>query len=242
MSAKYERVGSLLLANKEDFGWEWLCEQKPVRLNMRRANKFLLACILDDWQGANRAWGAARHFAEKMWRNPKDLWGRIRRFSESEWRGKKGKFKLHRFGPKHMRVWRIAGELMLRYGGDGRRLWRKRKPLDVLDSLVAMRFGPQVSRMVVGALFDTKHIRGRLDVKADRHVRRVLGRMFDGKGIEPGNVEQAVKIARKVYEPNPWKLDGPLFELGKNTCRPTKPKCAGCYLRPECKYGRRRVR
>jgi len=87
--------------------------------------------------------------------------------------------------------------------------------------------------MIVGALKDCGQISGKSDVKADVHVCRVLGRVFDGKETTPG---VAIKLARELNPDDPWQLDMPLWNLGQTKCDSTSPKCTDCYLVEDCKY------
>ena len=58
-----------------------------------------------------------------------------------------------------------------------------------------MGVGPQLSRMTVGVLHDTKQIEGAGELKADIHVRRVLGRVFTGDMV---SAEAALDIGREM--------------------------------------------
>ena len=96
-----------------------------------------------------------------------------------------------------------------------------------------MRVGPQLSRMTAGALHDTKQIIGAGELKADIHVRRVLGRVFTGDMV---SADTALGIAKEMMPRGSWKLDAQLFRLGKFTCKKTNPECGGCFLRAECRF------
>jgi len=73
-------------------------------------------------------------------------------------------------------------------------------PTGVLEQLNALKVGEQIARMVVGALIDTQQIVGSGDVKADIHVRRVLGRLLMGRMLNPG---EALEMTREM---NPQTL------------------------------------
>ncbi len=91
-----------------------------------------------------------------------------------------------------------------------------------MNRLIGMRVGPQISRMIVGAPYDTKQISGVGELKADIHVRRVLGRVFAGGEI---SADDAHRIANIMIPGKSWMIDAPLYLLGKSTCRPTNPDC-----------------
>ena len=68
------------------------------------------------------------------------------------------------------------------------------------------------------------------ELKADIHVRRVLGRVFTGDMV---SADAALDIAKGMMPRGSWKLDAQLFRLGKSTCKKTNPDCGGCFLRAE---------
>ena len=92
--------------------------------------------------------------------------------------------------------------------------------------------------MILGALQDTKQINTKkpLNVKADVHVRRVLGRVFQGDSCESA---EAIHLTNKMHPKNPWALDNPLYRLGKNLCSAKNPNCEECYLAEQCEYNKR---
>jgi endonuclease III len=93
--------------------------------------------------------------------------------------------------------------------------------------------------MIVGALRDSDQIKGDSgDVKADLHIRRVLGRAVYGEEIKASEATKAIQLARTLSA-DPWSLDLPLWNVGKSYCRPTNPSCESCYLRPHCDYHHR---
>ncbi len=118
----------------------------------------------------------------------------------------------------------------------------------VLDNLHKLRVGPQLSRMIVGALLDTEKIQLKkddegtadvtADVKVDIHVRRVLGRILEGKEYENSDESTVLEKTRGMYPQCPWRLDQPLFTLGKKLCKSSNPRCSECYMRKYCRYYR----
>ncbi len=232
---KHQRVCKLLLANRSSLadGWGPLSDFKGRRADKKSANKFMLACILDYQMPADVVWENARRFAEVDLGDPADLWEKIiaiRRWdSDAVWR----RYGLHRFPAGHKRVRRIGKEIVEHYQGDARKIWKNQAPDEILNRLNAMRVGPQISRMIVGALYDTKQISEAGELKADTHVRRVLGRVFNGEVV---SADEAHRIANKMMPRTSWKLDEPLYSLGQFICKQTDPYCEDCYLRKECKY------
>ena len=107
-----------------------------------------------------------------------------------------------------------------------------------------MGVGPQLSRMTAGALHDTKQIVGPGELKADIHVRRVLGRVFTGD--RPGDwVYGALHRAGYANQGTSVSLDdglelsgayiGAIVRCAPPDNRPTREERAACmpYARRE---------
>lgn len=213
--------------------WAWLSELGGARADKKRANKFLLGATLDYQMPADRVWANARRFAEDTLGDPDDLWERV--IALPDWDSEEAfhRYRLHRFPAAHRRVRRIGGGVLRDYRGDAREIWRERDAAEVLRRLEALGLGPQISRMVVGALHDTRQIAGIGQLKADLHVRRVLGRLVAGESV---SVAAAHRIADAMLPGASWKLDAPLNLLGKGPCRRRDPECGGCPLRDLCAF------
>ena len=228
-----ERISRLLIAHRDrpEGFWPWLDELKGKPADTKRANKFLLGCVLDYQMKAEVVWENARRLAEDILGDPEKLWNKIASVSEEEWMSKRTEYRLHRFPAAHKRVWRIATDVIDLYDGDARNIWTGRSPSAVQRRLDSIRVGEQIGRMVVGALMDTGQINGTGDVKADIHVCRVLGRSTQGRDLTP---QRATALTRRIYPDNPWFLDQPLYRLGKNVCTALQPACQSCFLSDEC--------
>lgn len=213
--------------------WPWM-PSNGSQVDKKEANKFMLYCIMDYQMRTWMVWRNAKRFSQGILGDPDDLWGAILDMSESDvvllFKNK----KLHRFPPCGERVWRCAKHIRDNYGGDAREIWKGRTTVTVREVLQVMHgIGPTLSRMIVGALIDSKQIEGVGDLKADMHVRRVLGRAFTGNSI---SANKALETARAIMQDNSWKIDEPLFEIGRNQCRPKAPFCSKCCLQTECSY------
>lgn len=224
-----------LLANRHanTTYWGWLSDSCAKRLSKKSANKFFLACILDYQIPAEQAWENARRLAEDIFNDPNELWRVIADYSEEEWQSKWQTYKLHRFPAAHKRVWRIGRAIVNDYAGDARKIWEGQHVGEVRGRLDKLGVGEQIGRMIIGALIDTGHIRGIGDVKADIHVRRVLGRILVGQML---SAEDAVDFARTMCPSNPWLLDNPLYWIGKQVCSARDPNCQACYLSDICVF------
>ena len=235
---KPKRVGKLLLDARrgEQVSFPFLSDLNGRKAGKKSANKFMLCCILDYHARASDVIENATRFAEKDLGDPRHLWNRIVKIRD--WNSDDVKDEYAPLHPRfrnrgHERVGRIAWDIVDRYGGDARKIWKSQSPKVVLRRLLDMRVGPKISRMIVGALHDAGQIDGAGDLAPDIHVRRVLGRVFTGGIVSP---DKALEIAREIEPRSSWKLDSPLWLLGKSKCRPRIPLCGDCYLNDECRY------
>src|SRR5690349_14900616 len=99
MSQKERTVARLLLKNKvsDRSGWYWISDKGLVRLSKKRANKYLLACILDYQMRVPVPWDNAKRFAEDDLGDPSSLWDEITSVPLSVWKRKFHFYRLHRF-------------------------------------------------------------------------------------------------------------------------------------------------
>ena len=226
-------IEDALYDTKQLSKWPWMpSDGSPV--SKKDANKFMLYCIMDYQMRTWMVWRNAKRFSQGILGDPDDLWGAILDMSEPNAVLLFKNEKLHRFPSCGERVWRCAKHISNNYSGDAREMWKGRITVAVRESFQAMHgIGSALSRMIVGALIDTKQIEGVGDLKADMHVRRVLGRVFTGNSI---SANKALETAREIMQDNSWKIDEPLFEIGKHRCRPKVPFCSSCCLQVECSY------
>ena len=241
---RFDRVASLLLNDKEATvhgTWPGLTELNGRPADKKSANRFFLGAILDYRIPAETAWANASWLVDYLG-NPNDLWGAISDIPLETWSAQWSDpaYRLHRYPKGHERVWTIGQRISKEYGGDARRIWRGLEPAKVLTRLEALKVGAQIARMIVGALRDTGQITGTGDVKADIHVRRVLGRVLTGDA--PLTPEDATEVTRAMYPDDPWRLDAPLYWLGRRVCRAISPDHINCYLNRECLYYAREQR
>ncbi|MEK7873428.1 MAG: hypothetical protein AAB502_06185, partial [Chloroflexota bacterium] len=185
MKKEHVRLRNILLRHANDvkkkYRAPWL-NQKP--LSMKNANKFMVGAIIDYQIDADVAWDNARRLSEKILGDPARLWHHIvSAHTKDDWAAKWREFRIHRFPAAHNRIWRIGDEIVTRYNGDVRTIWQGESAKAVLEKLEGMRCGPEISRMIVGFLITYGHLEGIGDVKADRHVCRVLGRVL-GKEVD----------------------------------------------------------
>lgn len=235
-----QQIGTLLLQHRDDKAdWGEISHLDGGECSKGIANKFLIHCLLD-WQwDTNVAWDRAESLVKALG-DPETLWETISSFSKQEWDSNYEHFgKPHRFHRGYGRLWGIANNICGRYEGDARNIWLGKTPFEALVHLWALEAGDQISRMIVGALRDCGQVKGDSgDVKADGHLRRVLGRAVYGKEISAADAAKVIELTRTLNPKDPWQLDWPLWNVGKSFCKPTSPDCPNCYLLPHCEYYR----
>jgi endonuclease III len=238
-----QQIAALLLKNRGGRAdWDDISRLEGKECSKKVANKFLICCLLD-WQWDSKvAWKKGEDLVEKLAErgDPEDVWVTISSFSKDDWDSKYEEYgRPHRFHRGYKRLWGIANDICARYEGDARNIWSGKPPFEALVHLWALGAGDQISRMIVGALRDCGQIKGGTgDVKADVHLRRVLGRAVYGEEISGADAAKVIQLTRNLNA-DPWQLDLPLRNVGKSYCRPTSPNCPSCYLRPHCVYYRR---
>lgn len=238
-SRKYKRVRKLIRKERRrqpPMHTNFLSRLNGRRADKRSANKFLLGCILDYQMRVGLVWENARRFAEDDLGDPRDLWNEITKIPTWNTPKVRRRYNLHWLTAAHERVQKIGNEIVERYGGDARNIWTNQSSCVTQKRLERMGVGPQISRMTAGILYDTKQIEEVGELKADIHVRRVLGRVFIGDMV---SAEAALDIAREMMPQGSWKLDAQLFRLGRSTCKKTSPNCRRCFLREECRFRKR---
>lgn len=225
----------MLLANRstDRSGWYWIGEPGLKTLDKKRANKYLLACILDYQIQSGRAWENAKRLAESILGDPPCLWESITEIPFLVWRHRFREYGLHRFPVAHERVWRIGKRVVDGYAGDARQVWKGLSPAKSTAALITLGVGEQLSRMAVGGLFDCGWLKGKSDVKADVHVKRVVGRVCLGR---PATEDEAIDLARHICPDNPWLIDSALWQAGYHHCRPKETFCVACFLNRLCSF------
>jgi len=232
------KVADLLLAmptNSPRANWGTIADFTVETCPKKVANEFLFCCLLEYQIDERRAWNNGYRFIHENLQDPDDLWAVIANYSEDEWKSKYKEFGLHWLHNAHNRLWRIGRDICSTYQGDARKIWSGRGCSDVLGRLLHLNAGKQISRMIVGALFDCKQIKSAGNVKADVHVCRVLGRVVYGRETSD---DAALLLADQMNPANPWQLDWPLWKVGNSLCRPTSPDCIKCNLASYCTYVR----
>ena len=146
---------------------------------------------------------------------------------------------LHRFVDKMTdHFWSAVQRIDHRYGGDATRIWAGKPP----SAEVVYRFlefdgvGPKIASMAANILAREFKVPFAdyysIDISADVHVRRVFDRL--GLCAPDATVEQVIYKARALHPVFPGMIDLPVWEIGRQWCKPSEPACAGCYMRDIC--------
>jgi len=145
---------------------------------------------------------------------------------------------LHRFKVTVPRWIVLAAQrLISEYEGDAARIWPPGSHvLEVTERLTAFEgIGRKKAVMAVEIL--ARHFEVEMSgrecgqVAYDVHVRRVFLRAGLADEDSPEAIEAA---ATRLYPESPGTLDLPAWLVGRETCRPTNPRCDVCRLSEVC--------
>jgi A/G-specific adenine glycosylase len=101
------------------------------------------------------------------------------------------------------------------------------RDLAVLERLPGI--GPYTARAVASIAF------GAAVGAVDTNVRRVLGRALGGPdGLAPTQVQAAADSSVDPVRPGDWTHA--VMDVGATLCRPARPRCDECPLRPWCQF------
>jgi len=146
---------------------------------------------------------------------------------------------LHRYTAEMSRNFQFAIQLIAtKYRGDAARIWADQpSSAELVYRLLEFRgVGPKIATMAANILARQFKVPLRdhysIDVSADVHVKRVFERL----GLVGANadVNQVIFRARSLSPKFPGLLDFPAWEIGREWCRPKRPRCQECYMRRLC--------
>jgi uncharacterized HhH-GPD family protein len=203
----------------------------------RYPHAYVIACIMDRQMKAERAWEIPYRIRERV---GSFEFRQLRGLSTADLvRAMRKPTTLHRY-PAIMGANMHAAIALIdeKYRGDASRIWSERPS----SATVVLRFlefpgvGPKIATMAANLL--VRYFKVPLsdyysiDISVDVHVRRVLTRL--GLVEAGATLEQVVYAALAISPEFPGLIDSPAFRLGREVCRPRKPKCGECYLRRWC--------
>jgi endonuclease-3 len=198
---------------------------------------FVLGCIMDRQLSAEKALAIPYLISEKIGEFSMERLGSLSKEEIS--RLMSHPKPLHRFVEQMAENFYSGVQRIQQvYAGNAAQIW-----LDTPSSAeVVYRFlefdgvGPKISTMAANILARDFKIPFAdfysIDISADVHVRRVFARL--GLCPDRSTVEQVIYKARALYPVFPGMMDLPCWEIGRNWCRETGPKCSECYMNDLC--------
>ena len=96
--------------------------------------------------------------------------------------------------------------------------------------------GPKIATMAANILVRDFKVpmddKSAIDVSVDRQVRRVFVRL--GLVPEDARNERIVAMAKELNPAYPGVFDVLAWDIGRELCRPVRPRCESCYLGVWC--------
>jgi hypothetical protein len=88
--SRQNEIAVLLLKNRND-GEDWgeISHLNGKRCSKQQANQFLVCCLLDYMQKADKAWANGYRLVHEILGNPEDVWGAITSVTRDDWNAKK---------------------------------------------------------------------------------------------------------------------------------------------------------
>ena len=215
-----------------------------------KANEFFLGVMLDMTQPANRAWCAGSHLVNNHFNETGNFWNNvanthlntITKICRTGYDGKAYAAGWH-CNKFPGRLKENAKMIVSEYESDVRKIWNGVPPEKV--HVIYDRFrefsgiGDALSRMAQFILVREHGIAGGeknrrlMKVKPDRHVRRVSFRLEVSKSRTVKAVDAAIE---QLELRSPADFDWVLFDVGREYCRPSDPKCSDCPLNEVCPW------
>ena len=198
---------------------------------------FVLACVMDKQIKAELAWLIPYRISTKLGGFEFSV---LEGLSEDNVKDLMTKPEpLHRFPDKmSTEFYRAIERISIKFNGDSSAIWSD-KPSSAKVVYEFLQFdgvGPKIATMAANILARELKVPFSdyysIDISADIHVRRVLHRL--GLIKKGASVEQIVYKARALNPEFPGLIDLPLWEIGRNWCRPKKVLCNNCYLKDIC--------
>jgi len=203
----------------------------------RYPHALVIACIMTRQMRAERCWMVPYEFKRRVGTFQMQ---RLRRLTDAEVLKAFSKpTPLHRYTAEMSRNFQFAIQLIAtKYRGDAARIWADQpSSAELVYRLLEFRgVGPKIATMAANILARQFKVPLRdhysIDVSADVHVKRVFERL----GLVGANadVNQVIFRARSLSPKFPGLLDFPAWEIGREWCRPKRPRCQECYMRRLC--------
>lgn len=198
---------------------------------------FVLACVMDRQMKAERAWLIPYLISEQLGDFKIQTLGELS--LEEVTRLMTTPEPLHRFPEEMSKNFHSAVQTIIDvYGGNAAQIWSgKPSSADVVYRFLQFRgVGPKIATMTANTLARDFKIPFSdyysIDVSVDVHVRRVFNRL--GLTQVNDDVDSIVYLARALHPKFPGLLDLPMWEIGRNCCRPREMLCDQCIMKTVC--------
>ena len=209
------------------------CDEKGIPIKIRNPNAFFLGALVDRQIPSEKAWAFPYELKRRL--------GSIDPYFLAELPLEKieeaiaRKPALHRHPKQISRCIKRAALLLVeKYNGNAASIWETANSYEELYKRLTEFpcIGDKIANMIIRILHDYfGYDFGRIDLPVDRHDRRVVARLTGG-ALTPK------ELAKLLFPENPAIIDEVLFYIGKNYCKPRKPRCDECPLKEVCTYSR----
>lgn len=200
---------------------------------------YLLACLVDRQVPAEWAWSVPAAVRDRLGSFDFDD---LVALDEARWVDlMRNPTPAHRLPETMAKVLYLAAQRVAsKYDGNAANIWNDTPS----SATIVRRFlefhgaGPKIATMAANILVRDFHVPLRdyryIDISADSQVQRVMSRLGF---VEHGSSTDVVIYAARELNPDfPGIFDLALWDLGRNTCRPTAPLCSSCRLANYCDY------
>lgn len=200
---------------------------------------FLLACISNRRIPAEKAWNVPYNlsqFTKKLDINS------LSKFESTDWL-KFTKSIGHRLPATMAKSFELAiKKIQTDYDGNAADIWND-KPSSAVIIKRLREFngvGQKIAAMTAQILkrgFGIEYAdRTNLDLAIDVHTKRVMKRL--GLVTETATKKEILSKAREMNPDFPGIFDLPLWNIGRDFCHETKPKCKKCQLKKLCTFAK----
>ena len=233
------QMGKERFANKSSHPWVHLTgvHEHDVILNdlENTPHAFVLACLMDTQIKAERAWAIPCTIMEQYGTDIHAL----NAVGTDEYADFFSRKSLHRFNNDKAGVFKSGvARIVERYDGDAAKLWRGNPSSAkvVYEFLQFKGAGKKIATMAANILARQFQVEFSdycsIDVSPDIHICRVMYRM--GLIEDMDNTDAVIYRARELNPEFPGIIDFSAWEIGREFCRPTNPKCDACSVKAEC--------
>jgi len=200
------------------------------------SHAFVLACIMDRQIKAEKAWLIPHRIRLLV---GSFEFGKLKELARQEIRDYFRNNNLHRFNVLMADNFYYAiKDIEQKYDGFAANIWANspRSATIVRRFLQFRGAGVKIATMAANILARDFKIpmadKYCIDISPDVQVRRVFIRL--GLISQNSSNEELIYSARELNPDYPGIFDFSAWEIGRNWCRPTHPKCNDCYLSQYC--------